>query len=299
MSALAPRVVVVHRRTELTELVAEHGTRGQVAFHLASRGRDLAELEAADAAVTAALAAVGAAIGPDLRRGAVERADLPRFLFDPEDVVVVVGQDGLVANVAQYLDGQPVLGVDPEPGRNPGVLVRHTPQEVAGLLAVLLDPARRARAGERRTLVRARTDDGQTHLALNELYLGHRGHQTARYRITGAGEAERQASSGILVGTGTGATGWCGSVHAERHSDLALPAPEEPALAWFVREAWASPATGTTRTQGRIEAGEALTVQVETDGLVLFGDGIEADRITLRWGQEVRFTVADTSLLLI
>ena len=38
---------------------------------------------------------------------------------------VVVGQDGLVANVAKYLDGQPVVGIDPEPGRNPGVLVAH------------------------------------------------------------------------------------------------------------------------------------------------------------------------------
>ena len=29
--------------------------------------------------------------------------------------MVVVGQDGLVANVAKYLDGQPVIGVDTAP----------------------------------------------------------------------------------------------------------------------------------------------------------------------------------------
>ena len=57
--------------------------------------------------------------------------------------MVAVGQDGLVANVAKYLDGQPVIGVDPEPGRNPGVLVRHTAGAVAGLLAAVDDgPAR-------------------------------------------------------------------------------------------------------------------------------------------------------------
>ena len=37
---------------------------------------------------------------------------LARFLFEPGDVVIVVGQDGLVANVAKYLDGQPVIGIN-------------------------------------------------------------------------------------------------------------------------------------------------------------------------------------------
>jgi hypothetical protein len=48
--------------------------------------------------------------------------DLDRFLLDPEDIVVAVGQDGLVANVAKYVQDQPVIGVNPEPDRNPGVL---------------------------------------------------------------------------------------------------------------------------------------------------------------------------------
>src|SRR5688572_1663428 len=105
--SVAPRLVVVHRRTELAELVARHGTRGQAAFFLASRGRSLGEAEERDAAVGDALAAVTAAIPLEWRRAEAERADLDRFLFTPEDVVAVVGQDGLVANVAKYLDGQP------------------------------------------------------------------------------------------------------------------------------------------------------------------------------------------------
>ena len=35
-----------------------------------------------------------AAISTDWRRGAVERTDLDRFLFEPGDIVVAVGQDG-------------------------------------------------------------------------------------------------------------------------------------------------------------------------------------------------------------
>ena len=90
--SLAPRVVLVHRHTELEELVARHGTRGQAAFYLRTRGRRIEDLEARHSEQAAAMVAVSSAIPADWRRGMVERADLPRFLFSPEDIVVAVGQ---------------------------------------------------------------------------------------------------------------------------------------------------------------------------------------------------------------
>jgi hypothetical protein len=290
--SLAPRVVLVHRRTEYAELLARHGTRGQIEFFLASRGRDVVELARREERMRAAMAEVAAAIPLDWRRGSVERADLSRFLFAPEDIVVVVGQDGLVANVAKYLSGQPVIGINPEPERNSGVLVAHPPSATADLL-------RSRGARQVRTMVGIDADDGQRLLALNEIYLGNPTHQTARYTLrTGEAAAERQASSGILVGTGTGATGWCGSVWQERHSRLHLPGPEERRLLWFVREAWPSPGTGTANTEGELTDAR-LTVEVESDQLVAFGDGIEADAIQLRWGQRLSIGLADRTLCLV
>jgi hypothetical protein len=290
--SLPPRAVVVHRATELTELVARHGTRQQAGFFLTSRGRSLQELEQRHDSQQAALATVSAAIPLDWRRTVAERNDLDRFGFGPEDVVIAVGQDGLVANVAKYLDGQPVVGINPDPGRNPGVLVRHPPAATDKLLTT-------ARSSESRTMVVARTDDGQRLLALNEVYVGHRSHQSARYRlITPDGFEERQSSSGILTGTGTGSTGWCRSVWQERNSRLALPAVTEPALCWFVREAWPSPVTGTTCTEGLLKATQQLTIVAESD-LVVFGDGIESDALTLSWGQRLEISTADTQLNLV
>ncbi|MFK0281113.1 hypothetical protein ACIQVL_11685 [Streptomyces sp. NPDC090499] len=286
--SLAPRAVLVHRTTEYEELVARHGTHGQAAFFLASRGRDMAEVAERHRRTRRALAEVTSAVPLAWRQARVERTDLDRFLFAPEDVVVVVGQDGLVANVAKYLDGQPVIGIDTDPGRNPGVLVRHRPEQAAVLLASV---AATATGADALTMVEAVADDTQRLVALNEIYLGTAGHQTARYRLGLEGDGgvvEAQASSGVLVGTGTGATGWLRSVWQERGARLPLPAPTEDRLLWFVREAWPSPATGTSLVAGELAASAALTLTVESDRLIAFGDGIETDALELTWGQTVR-----------
>lgn len=293
----SPRVVVVTRPTELEQLVARHGTREQARFALATRGERLDEVEARHHAFDAVLTTVSQAIPRRWRRAAIRRQDLARFVWEPADLALPVGQDGLVANVAKYLDGQLVVGVNPDRARFDGVLVRHDPAAVADVLHRAAEGAAKV---ERRTLVEARLDDGQRLRALNEIFVGHRTHQSARYSLRGAGAVERQSSSGLIVATGTGATGWARSIARERHTDLALPSPTEPALAFFVREAFPSVATGTTMTEGVVRGDGALEVVSEIDeGGVVFGDGLEDDRLRLGWGVRVEIGVAKERLHLV
>ena len=300
--SLAPRVVVVHRRTEREQIIREQGTWEQAKFQAKLRKSSVALSAVSDRfdASERALQTVSSAIPSAWRRGAVERGDLDRFLFEPEDLVVVVGQDGLVANVAKYLNGQPVIGIDSSPGSGMGVLVRHRPTDCAKLLDAVLEH----RAHEQqRTMVEATVDDaasGLTLTALNEIYLGSPTHQSARYELTlPDGRTEAQSSSGLLAGTGTGATGWLLSAARERNSLIPLPAPDTRGLGWFVREAWPSPTTGADLTEGVLEGDESLTVLVRSESLVVFGDGMEADRIQLAWGQTVTITPAARTLRLV
>lgn len=241
MTSSSPRVVVVTRPSEYELLLARHATYAQAEFFLAGRGQSMKDVEARHRLLETALGEVMRALPLSWRRTSVRRQELDRFLFEPDDTVVAVGQDGLVANLAKYLAGQPVLGVNPDPASYDGVLVPLSPAAVGELVR---------RAAERKAKTRSLTmaeavlDDGQRLLALNEVFVGHCSHQSARYRLSLARQDERQSSSGIVVATGTGATGWARSISRERREGVKLPGPSERRLSFFVREAFPSVATG-------------------------------------------------------
>lgn len=294
MTSTAPRAVFVTRETDYELLLARHATREQARFYLETRGQKLGELETRHEQFQTALRRARAAIPTDWRQTLVRRADLDRFLFAQEDVIIAVGQDGLIANVAKYLTGQPVLGINPAPGLYDGVLVRVALER---LPATLLGCFHGDTAVENRTMVEAVLDTGEKLTALNELFVGHRSHQSARYRIAVGDAAEDQSSSGIIVATGTGATGWARSIMEATGNHIALD-PVEREVGFFVREPFPSVATGTTLRAGKFgEQALAVTSRM-TDG-VIFADGIEGDFIRFEWGRQVSLAPSSQVLRLV
>jgi NAD kinase len=223
-----PRFVLVTRPTRLAELVVRFNTVAQARFVLERLGADFDDYRAEDERYGTALAETRRLLARLGRVVLLDRKFLPAFLFGAEDVVVVLGQDGLVANTLKYLDGQPVLGVNPDPRRWDGRLL---PFSVADLSRVLPETLAGRRPTRAVTMAQATLHDGQKLLAVNDLFVGLRNHGSARYRIQAAGQAEDQSSSGVIVSTGLGSTGWLRSLLAgawalTRQAAVALALPE-------------------------------------------------------------------------
>jgi NAD kinase len=281
-----PRAVFVTRETDYELLLARHATREQARFFLETRGQRIAEVEARHEHFAETLRGARARVPDTWRQTLVRRADFDRFLFAPEDVIVAVGQDGLVANVAKYLDGQPVIGVNPAPDLYDGVLVRIAAEQLGRLLPA---SAHADAACERRTMVEAVLDSGERLLALNEIFVGHRSHQSARYHIAAGETGENQSSSGMIFASGTGATGWARSIMEATATSIPI-GPEERAIAWFVREPFPSVATATSLRAGKLSSAQLTVTSRMNEGGTIFADGMEQDHIAFDWG--CRLTVA-------
>lgn len=291
------KIILVTRRTRLQELVARYNTVEQARFQAERLGMDFSDFLEEDRVYQYAITAAADALQ---RHGKLQRLDrgfLPNFLFPPDCVVVVVGQDGLVANTLKYLDGQPMLAVNPDPARWEGVLL---PFQVTDLARLLPEVLRGRRSTRDITMARARLSDGQTLLAVNDLFIGVRSHVSARYEITLGDQRERQSSSGVIVSTGLGSTGWLRSVLTGAHAvtgkdaDRSMYEVRTRGIAWDsrelvfnVREPYPSRSTGAELVFGRIPSGVPLRIRsLMPENGVIFSDGIEADGLDFRSGLE-------------
>lgn len=300
MSRLTDRkIVLVTRETRLDELVRRHNTREQAAFYVKSRGDDFSDFEQEDRVCKAAIGKIEA----DLRSlGLVQRLDrnfLPNFLFGPEDIVVVAGQDGLVANTLKYLKGQPVIAVNPAPERFDGVLL---PFKAGDVRAVAAEVLRANYKSKSISMAEANTNDGQRLLAVNDLYIGPRLPVSVRYEIEMGGRKEVQSSSGVIVSTGLGSTGWMKSVITGALAVAGQKGEARP-LAWdarelhfAVREPFPSRVTGTSLVFGVVQEKQALVLTSRTaEGVVLFSDGVVGDAIEFNAGSRLEISVSSVS----
>jgi NAD kinase len=293
------KIVVVTLKTRLEELVERFNTREQAKFYIEHMGLNFAEYDREHQTYQTTLRVLRRQLeGLAPKMQVIERLFLPNFLFTPQDLVVTVGRDGLVVNTAKYLDGQPIVAVNPDPGRIDGILLPFLPAQVADGVARVLDGTARC---HQITMAEVQLNDGQRMLAFNDFYVGRRTQVSARYSLTWRQRTEEQSSSGVLVTTGAGSTGWFSSVQnmAAAVSGLLLgtagkkapPLPrlrltwEDPRLAFVVREPFASRASGVQLTAGLLEEGEALQLESHMpDGGVIFSDGVEADALAFNAG---------------
>ncbi len=296
------KVVLVTRRTRLEELVARYHSVAQARFYLEHLGADFSDYLAEHETYAKAKQTVGAALQAHGRFQAIERGFLPNFIFAPDDVVVALGQDGLVANTLKYLDGQPMLGVNPDPLRWDGILLPFEPKDLAALLPEVLLDQREHKAV---TMAEAKLSDGQRLLAVNDLFIGPKSHTSARYEIALGERKEVQSSSGLIVSTGLGSTAWMRSVvtgslaiaaefgRPAKVSPYSTAPWDAPWLQFAVREPFPSKSSQAGLVFGQVDAAHPLLLRsLMPENGVIFSDGIEADFVAFNSGVEARVGLA-------
>lgn len=298
------KIVIVTRKTMLEDLIARFGTVGQARFYLEHAGQDFGAIEAAHERYHAVLDGVRSLVPPGVKLQIMDRAYLPQFTFGETDLVVTVGPDGLVVNTAKYLKDQPIVAVNSDPVRVEGVLLpfnaRNLPQGISA--AVFGEPRVR-----HVTMAESVLSDGQRLVAFNDFFIGANSHVSARYCLESEGKSEEQSSSGVLISTGAGSTGWLRSVYAgaarvvEALGGKVNPPPDGGRIPWdaeqliyVVREPWPSKSTGATLVYGVITKEQPLIITSQmADNGVIFSDGIEADFLGFNTGLTATIRIAD------
>jgi NAD kinase len=306
-------VIIVTRNTELDDLVRRFNTKAQAKFYLQQAGQSFDAIQEAHDRHQAVLTMIRLAIPNTVKSQTIGRELVPQFMFGDDDLVITVGQDGVVSNTAKYLDGQPILAVNPDPDRFDGLLLPFTADTVEQQLYLTLFGSPGDDHVRQVTMARASMSDGQSLLAFNDFFIGANSHVSARYTIEIGGSQENQSSSGIIVSTGAGSTGWLQSVYAgaagviEALGGRVVPPPKGGRLAWdaehlvySVREPFPSKATQATLVHGTVDRATPLriTSQMPTNG-VIFSDGIESDYLEFNSGAELTIETSDTKARLI
>ena len=304
------KIVLIVRRTRLDELIVRFNTIDQARFYVEHLGADFSDYVNEDRAYKDARQQAESILTQHGRLQILDRAFVPNFIFGPQDTVLALGQDGLVANVLKYLDGQLLIGVNPDPLRWEGVLL---PFVVSDLDRLMPDVFAKRRPIKSVTMAQAQLNTGEILYGVNDLFIGPRSHTSARYTIQVGNRSESHSSSGLIVSTGLGSTGWMRSILAGAAgiatvlSGHSLKVGEKRQFKWdadylyfSVREPWPSKTSSADITFGKIttNAPLILTSHMPENG-VIFSDGVENDFVSFNSGIEAIIGVAKRKGLLV
>jgi hypothetical protein len=325
------RVTVVTRPTRLAGLLQRWGTRGQAKYRFKANqaavfaqagnleeaariqkhadNADFALLEDEDDVYRAAVNWLTRDLDLGLPVQVIDRSFMPNYDFSMSSAVVVLGQDGLVANAAKYVGDSPIIGVNPDPKRFDGVLLPFQLPDARNALRTVLAGKERIRNV---TLAEVTLQDGQQMLAFNELFVGVRSHVSARYKLTVSGRTESHSSSGVLISTGAGSTGWMSSVYnmaagiaAQQDRDrkrIERPRLDwgDSVLQWAVREPFISRTSQAGLVCGTLQGSAAMVIESMTpENGVIFSDGIEVDALEFNAGTIATIGIASRKARLV
>jgi hypothetical protein len=300
------KIILVTRKTRLEGLIERFNTLGQAKFYIEHSGGNFSLYAEEHARYQQALSSLRTSLQRLAKLHEIERSFLPNFIFTPSDLVVTIGIDGLVVNTAKYLDGQPVIAVNPDPAHIDGGLL---PFDVRGAVPAVQNALQGQMQVRQISMAETILNDGQSLLAFNDFFIGAKSHISARYAIRFGRQEEHHSSSGVIVSTGAGATGWLSSLfnmangmftgfqQTGNRSHQQLPPVrldwEAEQLVFVVREPFVSKTSNAALVCGYVTPDVPLVIHSEMpEGGVIFSDGVESDFLTFNSGATVTISMA-------
>jgi len=298
--------IIVKNKTRLEFLIERFNTKAQAKFYIERLGGNFEDYEVEHETFHHSLVSLQTQLSKLIKNKTVERVYLPSFIFSEKNLIVVIGQDGLVANTAKYSSNCPIIAVNPDKDRYDGILLPfNTSDFIQGVENVITDRynAKTVRFAE------AKMNDGQRLLAFNDLFIGVSSHVSARYKILYNNQMEEQSSSGLIVSTQAGSTGWLSSVFNMAYGVTGLfeknlkpkrPKLKDDELLFAVREPFQSIRTQIGITAGVIKSQQNLSIEslMPANG-VIFSDGIETDFLKFNSGAIVTIGIAKETAKLV
>ncbi|TFG64273.1 MAG: sugar kinase [Spirochaetales bacterium] len=297
------KIILIHRPTRLDSLVARFNTRQQAKFYIEHLNADFSDYEREHDTYYKALERLAVAAG---RMGKVQQVEwkfLPNFIFGKNDLVLTVGQDGLVANTLKYLDSQKVIGFNPDSERWDGVLSRFAVKDAQNIIEETFN---NESSVKKITKAKVQLSDNQVLYAVNDFFIGIKNHSSARYTIRVGDKSENHSSSGVIVSTPLGQSGWMKSIMhgaagiAEKLSENPVTLKEESRMDWgkdmltfAVREPFPSVSTDAGLIFGNIDSGTKFEIESKMgeNGFV-FSDGIQDDFLDFNYSVIAEISIA-------
>jgi NAD kinase len=291
--------IIVKNKTRLESLIEHFNTKAQAKFYIERLGGNFEDYEIEHDTFHSSLNSLQTQLSKVIKNKTVERIYLPSFIFSENNLIVVIGQDGLVANTAKYSRGLPIVAVNPDKLRYDGVLL---PFDITDFIAGVENVISNNFQSKTMRFAEAKLNDGQRLLAFNDLFIGASSHISARYKISYNNKTEEQSSSGLIVSTPAGSTGWLSSVFNmaygvtsmfEKNLKPKRPKLKENELLFAVREPFQSIRTQTGITAGILNNQNSLTLEsLMTTSGVIFSDGIETDFLKFNTGSIATIGIA-------
>src|SRR4029078_13586126 len=109
--------IIVKNKTRLEVLIERFNTKAQAKFYIERSGGNFEDYEVEDRIFHESLSLIQRQLSKVIKNKIIERAYVPSFIFSKDQGVIVVGQDGLVANTAKYVNEIPIVAVNPDTAR--------------------------------------------------------------------------------------------------------------------------------------------------------------------------------------